>query len=204
MGMGRSGPGVLSSRFRIRRRACWANLFLRAARFFRRVALTRKPPSLGIVRMCSHLHYSKNLRGFRAFSGKPPRRTVYHAWFRARPRGGIQLWKLADQREQATIKGHSNVDCAAISPNGRFVARGGDDAIVRVWDLNRLLAADGAEKPEPRVLRSLACIVHTRVGRTAEVSVPLHQSGDKLCENTVNPVELWKTPETAASARRRC
>ncbi len=40
-------------------------LLLRASRFFRTVALTRKPPCLGIVRMCSPLHYSKNTGGFR-------------------------------------------------------------------------------------------------------------------------------------------
>ena len=31
------------------------------------VAVTRKPPLLGIVRMCSYLHYSKFSGGFRAF-----------------------------------------------------------------------------------------------------------------------------------------
>src|SRR5258707_10001846 len=70
MGTGRSGPGVLASRFLIRRRASWKNLFWRAACFFRKVALTRKPPCFAIVRKCSHLHYSRNLRGFRVFSEK--------------------------------------------------------------------------------------------------------------------------------------
>src|SRR3954454_2850439 len=83
MGAGRSGPGVGASRLLIRRRASWKDLFWRAARLFRIVALTRKPPGFGIVRTCSHLYYSRNLRGFRVFSGNPARRAIYHAWFRA-------------------------------------------------------------------------------------------------------------------------
>src|SRR5271156_3650385 len=70
MGRGRSGPGDLPSRWLIRRRRSWQSRLLRAARFFRKVALTRKPPCLGIVRMCFHLHYSENTGGFRAFSQK--------------------------------------------------------------------------------------------------------------------------------------
>ena len=64
------GTGLLAKRFLIRLRASWNNLFWRAARFFPIVELTRKPPCTGIVRMCFHLHYSKNLWGFRAFSEK--------------------------------------------------------------------------------------------------------------------------------------
>src|SRR3954453_5471553 len=82
MGTGRSGPGVGASRFLIRRRAAWKDLFWRAARFLRRVALTRKPPCFGIMRTCYHLYYSRNLRGFRVFPRKPARRAIYHAWFR--------------------------------------------------------------------------------------------------------------------------
>jgi hypothetical protein len=87
MGTGRSGPGVWASRFLIRRRASWKNLFWRAARFFRIVALTRKPPCFGIVRTCSHLHYSRNLRSFRVFPRNPARRAIYHAWFRTNDTG---------------------------------------------------------------------------------------------------------------------
>ncbi len=49
MGTGRSGQGGLPSRLLIRRRRSWKSRFLRASRFFRKVALTRKPPCLGIV-----------------------------------------------------------------------------------------------------------------------------------------------------------
>src|SRR3954447_21741916 len=105
MGTGRSGPGGLASRFLIRRRASWKDLFWRAARFFRIVALTRKPPCFGIVRTCSHLHYSRNLRGFRVFLRNPARRTIYHAWFRSRPKNGDpsllpRLLRLLDRNRE--------------------------------------------------------------------------------------------------------
>ena len=59
-----------------------------------------------------------------------------------RPKGVIQLWNLDDRRGLATIKGRSDFDyCAAISPNRRFVARVGEDGIVRVWDLDALIAS---------------------------------------------------------------
>ena len=54
---------------------------LRASRFFRRVALTRKPPCLGIVRMCSYLHYSKNTGAFEPFFRFSHRNSIYHACF---------------------------------------------------------------------------------------------------------------------------
>jgi WD40 repeat protein len=70
----------------------------------------------------------------------------------ARPRGIIQIWNLADRREQATIHRNLDLDCAAISPDGRFVARGGDDGIVRVWDLEGLLSHDDSKEPKARGL----------------------------------------------------
>ena len=48
------------------------------------VAVTRKPPLLGIVRMCSYLYYSKISGGFRAFCPIFTRVTIYHAWLRTR------------------------------------------------------------------------------------------------------------------------
>jgi WD40 repeat protein len=55
------------------------------------------------------------------------------------PTAVLQLSNVADGRKEATVKGQSSLDCcAAISPSSRYVARGGDDAIVRVWDLDGL------------------------------------------------------------------
>jgi WD40 repeat protein len=67
------------------------------------------------------------------------------------PRGLIQVWNVEDGRQQAALRGHSDLECATISPDGRSVAWGGDDSIVRVWDLNRLVPIAGPESGEPRV-----------------------------------------------------
>jgi WD40 repeat protein len=53
----------------------------------------------------------------------------------ARPRGIVQVWNIDDGREQMAISGRSELEYAAISPDGRSMAWGGDDAIVRVWDI---------------------------------------------------------------------
>src|ERR1019366_9064635 len=76
MGWSRSGPGQFSMRSRTRWRRSRSFLRLRsrvALRlrfrvFLGRVVVTRKPPLSGIVRTCSHLHYSRIFGGFRAFS----------------------------------------------------------------------------------------------------------------------------------------
>jgi WD40 repeat protein len=68
----------------------------------------------------------------------------------ARPRGIVQVWKVDDGREEAALKGRPDLEYATISPDGRFVAWGGNDLIVRVWDLNRLAPVAGPESGEPR------------------------------------------------------
>ena len=78
------GPGRFSMRLRILRLRSLRILRLRSRDFLRSrsrvfrplrfrdlsgiVALTRKPPLFGIVKMCSHLHYSKISWAFRVFS----------------------------------------------------------------------------------------------------------------------------------------
>src|SRR5271166_2487647 len=84
IGWSRSGPDRFTMRPRILRLRSLRSLRLRSrvflpsrCGFFRRlrfgdfleiVAVTRKPPFFGIVRMCSYLHYSKISGGFRVFS----------------------------------------------------------------------------------------------------------------------------------------
>jgi WD40 repeat protein len=67
----------------------------------------------------------------------------------AKQKGVIQIWNLADGRELATIRGNPDLGCAAISPGGRFVARG-HDAVVKVWDLSQLGLADDLGNPETK------------------------------------------------------
>src|SRR5258706_179091 len=75
MGWLRSCPGRLTMRSRTRCLRWLRSLRFRSRVFLRLlfgdslgiVAVTRKPPRFGIVRMCSHLHYSRIFGGFRVF-----------------------------------------------------------------------------------------------------------------------------------------
>src|SRR5215472_14852358 len=76
MGSSRSGPDRFSMRLRtLRLRSrrilpwrCWVVLTLRFRLVFGIVALTRKAPKPGIMKMCSHIYYSSFFGDFRAFS----------------------------------------------------------------------------------------------------------------------------------------
>src|SRR5262245_43753248 len=75
IGSSRSGPGRFAMRSRTlrRRRSSRLRLCSRAllrvhfADFLGIVAVTRKPPASGIMRMCFYLHYSGFAGGFRVF-----------------------------------------------------------------------------------------------------------------------------------------
>jgi hypothetical protein len=62
--------------------------------------------------------------------------------------GLIELWDLLTWRRVATFRGHTNktsgagtATCAAFSPDGRWLASGGDDRAVTVWDTETRKAA---------------------------------------------------------------
>jgi len=54
----------------------------------------------------------------------------------ARATGIIQHRDLAGRRRIAMLESNTESHCAAISGDARFVASGGSDAVVRVWDLD--------------------------------------------------------------------
>ena len=56
--------------------------------------------------MCSHLHYSKNLRGFRAYSQNRAKRTINHAWLRTSVGGSLDLFDF-NRKRVAMIGGGS-------------------------------------------------------------------------------------------------
>src|SRR5262249_12884250 len=53
----------------------------------------------------------------------------------ARPPGIIQLWDVAERRQAATLPVDPDAYSLAISPDGRRVATGSIDGLVKVWDL---------------------------------------------------------------------
>jgi WD40 repeat protein len=48
----------------------------------------------------------------------------------------VTVWEIRSGRELLTLRGHARaVKSLTFSPNGRFLASGGDDALVKVWDI---------------------------------------------------------------------
>src|SRR5262249_49573249 len=65
-------------------------------------------------------------------------------------RGGIvQLWDLAAGHETERWRIHSDNHRVALSSDGRFVASGGSDAMVRVWDLTSSLTTGVSKELKP-------------------------------------------------------
>ena len=68
----------------------------------------------------------------------------------ARPPSTIKLWDVANGREKASFKGQNSVSCLAFSPDGKFLASGGNDGVeksfgktqvrgtTKLWDLSAL------------------------------------------------------------------
>jgi WD40 repeat protein len=48
----------------------------------------------------------------------------------------VVLWSLLDGKHLHTIRAATNVRCLALSPDGKTLATGGDDGVVRLWDVD--------------------------------------------------------------------
>jgi len=52
--------------------------------------------------------------------------------------GHIQLWRVKDQKQLATLDGHIDwVRSISFSPNSQFLASGSDDSTIRIWDIHQ-------------------------------------------------------------------
>ena len=108
----------------------------------------------------------------------------------------IAIWNVADQQRIRVLSGHQGaIHALAYSPNGRLLATGGDDRLVRVWPLDRKappvvltghrgVLISAAFSPDGR---SLVTIDHENIaaaGRRRTLKVWNIATGDELLSRT--------------------
>jgi WD40 repeat protein len=75
--------------------------------------------------------------------------------------GRIRMWDAANGMESTKFKGHPDaVKCGRFSPDGKFLATGGLDKAVRVWDV-----ATGDEKKSFQMGSSVWCLAFSHDGK---------------------------------------
>jgi WD40 repeat protein len=98
----------------------------------------------------------------------------------ARRRGIVQLWDVAAGHEMARYRIHSDNNRMALSSDGRLVASGDSDGMLRVWNLTSSHAAGASKGLKPHPGATLACSAdygRTRFARSRPI-LPLHDGSD--------------------------
>jgi WD40 repeat protein len=87
----------------------------------------------------------------------------------------VRIYEVSSGREVATLTGHDNqIGCLAYSPDGKRIATGGSDQIVKLWD-----PTTGQE-------------VLTLTGHTGDITgVAFSPDGRRLASSTFDEVRIW-------------
>jgi WD40 repeat protein len=93
--------------------------------------------------------------------------------------GMVHVWEIATARERLLLRAHPSAMSVAFSPDGRTLITGGNDSVVKFWDLTReppiILQQDGAYasslsfSPDSRQLAMAGGFSVTGPGRGAKV-----------------------------------
>ena len=99
------------------------------------------------------------------------------------PNGTLSLWKLADGQRIASKRGLVGVRALTWTRDGKAIATGGDDKIVRLWSL------PAGEKPEFAAPKELK-------GATGPLAIVEAGADVVIAASADGKVRLWNVPET--------